>query len=87
MRSNKKIIKELTSRVNKTLNYYEKDYISAKRTPDIDKEVCTSFEDYVEIRFNYEAYHIPEIKKAIESGNPILLLISIIDLYINYAPI
>lgn len=66
MRNNKKLIKELTSRVNKTLNYYEKDYTSAKRTPEIDKELCTSFENYVEIRFNFEACRIPEIKKAVE---------------------
>lgn len=60
------IIKELISRVNNTLGYYEKDYISAKRTPYSDEgERCSTFEQYVEIRFNYECCQIPELHDLI----------------------
>ena len=59
------ILKNLISRVNSTLGYYEKDYVSAQRTPDLDKERCTSFEEYIEIRFNREAYNIPELRNAV----------------------
>lgn len=59
-------IRTLLSRVNSTLGYYEKDYVSAQRTPDVDKERCTSFEEYIEIRFNREAYNVPEFKDLVE---------------------
>ncbi len=48
---------EAVRRVNKTLKYYEKDYIEAKRTPYVDREVCKSFQQYIEIRFNMECYN------------------------------
>lgn len=59
------ILKELISRVNSTLGYYEKDYISVKRTPWSDRERCESFEQYVEARFNYECFQIPELYDAL----------------------
>lgn len=59
-------IKNLISRVNSTLGYYEKSFISAQRTPELEKERCESFEEYIEIRFNHEAYKVPELKKAVE---------------------
>lgn len=34
------IIKELIARVNSTLSYYEKDYVSVKRTPYAEREMC-----------------------------------------------
>lgn len=60
------IIKNLISRVNSTLGYYEKDYISAKRTPYSEEgERCSTFEQYVEIRFNYECFQVPEFRDLI----------------------
>jgi hypothetical protein len=55
------VIKGLVKRVNETLRYYEKEYIELKRTPDSDREVCQSFEQYVEIRFNMESCRVPEL--------------------------
>lgn len=59
------IIKELIGRVNRTLCYYEKDYISARRTPYESRERIKSFEQYVEIRFNLECCNIPELYDAV----------------------
>ena len=61
---NGKVIKELISRVNSTLGYYEDDYISVKRTPESEQERCKSFEDYIEARFNFECCKIPELRNA-----------------------
>lgn len=59
-------VKEVISLVNSTLRFYETDYVSAKRLPDFDKIRCTSFEEYVGIRFNRECYDIfPEIADII----------------------
>lgn len=61
-----KRLKEVISLVNSTLQFYEVDYVSAKRLPDFDKIRCTSFEEYVGIRFNRECYDIlPEIADVI----------------------
>ena len=55
-------LKKIISLVNSTLQFYELDYVSAKRLPEFDKIRCTSFEEYVGIRFNRECYDIlPEI--------------------------
>lgn len=59
------IVRDLISRVNSTLSYYEKDYVSVKRTPVSNKERVTSFEQYVEARFNYECCRIPELYDAV----------------------
>lgn len=61
----KQLIKDLISRVNNTLGYYEKDYVSVKRTPVSQRERVTSFEQYVEARFNYECCKIPELYEAV----------------------
>lgn len=63
----KDVIKDLISRVNSSLMYYEKDYVSVKRTPTADKERCTSFEQYIEARFNFESCQIPELTNAVIS--------------------
>lgn len=63
------IIKELISRVNSTLNYYEKDYISVQRYPMGERERCESFEQYIEARFNYECCRIPEFYDAVIATN------------------
>lgn len=59
------IIKDLISRVNRTLGYYEKDYISVQRTPYAERERVGSFEQYVEARFNFECCEIPELYDAV----------------------
>ena len=59
------VIKELISRVNGTLGYYEKDYISVKRTPYSERERCETFEQFIEARFNYECCQIPELQEAV----------------------
>jgi len=61
----KQLLKGMLSRVNATLKYYEADWISAQRTPEIEKTRVTSFEEYVEIRVNYEAFKIPEFRNAV----------------------
>lgn len=61
-----KRLKEIISLVNSTLQFYEVDYVSAKRLPNFDKIRCTSFEEYVGIRFNRECFDIlPEISDII----------------------
>ncbi len=62
-----KSIRGVISRVNSTLGIYEKHYISCKRTPDSGIEQCESFEQFIEIRFNYECYKVPELQKLIEA--------------------
>lgn len=64
-----KIIKELISRVNSTLGYYEKDYISVQRTPYSERERVESFEQYIEARFNFECCAIPELYDAVIATN------------------
>lgn len=60
-----KELKKAISSVNLTLFRYEKDYISTLRSPNADKERCTSFEQFVETRFNYECSKIPELEDLI----------------------
>ena len=61
----KKRFKSIFSKVNATLKYYEADWISAQRSPELEKTRVRSFEEFVEIRLNYEAYKLPELKEAI----------------------
>lgn len=58
---NESIIREIIARVNKTLCYYEKDYISVRRTPLTERERMVTFEQYIEARFNFECCKIPEL--------------------------
>lgn len=61
-----KRLREIISLVNSTLQFYEVDYVSAKRLPSFDKIRCTSFEEYVGIRFNRECFDLlPEIADTI----------------------
>jgi hypothetical protein len=69
-------IKELLSRVNCSLMYYEKDYVSVKRTPTSDKERCTSFEQFIEARFNFECCQIPELVDAVLSTDGKLFVVA-----------
>lgn len=59
------VLRELISRVNKTLGYYEKDFISVQRTPFSERERVKSFEQYIEARFNFECCSIPELYDAV----------------------
>jgi hypothetical protein len=69
-------IKDLLSRVNCSLFYYEKDYVSVKRTPTADKERCTTFEQFIEARFNFECCRIPELVDAVLSTDGHLFICS-----------
>lgn len=62
-RKHKEVIKQTISRVNNTLSYYEKGFISVQRTPWSDKERCQSFEQFIEARFNFELCKIPEFEQ------------------------
>lgn len=67
MKKTNEVIKELISRVNSTLGIFEAEWISCKRTPNSEEaEVCNTFEEFVEIRFNYECSKIPEFSKILE---------------------
>lgn len=57
----KKLLKDALSLVNSTLKYYEADWISAQRAPEIEKTRVRSFEEFVEIRVNFEMSKIPEL--------------------------
>ena len=59
-------IKLAISKVNLTLGIYEKDYISQQRTPTTDREVCRSFEQFIECKWNYECSKIPSLKKLVD---------------------
>lgn len=61
-KKNKETLKESISKVNQTLDWYEKDFISVQRSPNSNKERCTSFEQFVEARFNFELSRIPEFE-------------------------
>ena len=41
------VIKDVISRVNSTLSIYEAEWISCKRTPTSEREVCKSFEQFI----------------------------------------
>ncbi len=56
-----KILRALIQRVNSTLKYYEKEYIEVQRTPELEREKCMSFEQFIEIRFNMECCRVPEL--------------------------
>ena len=61
----KKLLKDALSKVNATLKYYEADWISAQRAPEIEKTRVSSFEEYVEIRLNFEMSRIPEFHESV----------------------
>lgn len=58
-------IKMAISKVNSTLGIYEKDYISQQRTPETDREVCRSFEQFIECKLNYECSKLPSLHKLL----------------------
>lgn len=61
-RKNKELLKEAISNVNRTLSYYEENYISVQRSPWVDKERCKSFKQFIEARFNFELSKIPDFE-------------------------
>lgn len=61
----KKAFKELVSRVNQQLWYYEKGWVSVQRYPDSEKIRPETLEEFIEIRFNFEASKIPELSDTI----------------------
>lgn len=60
-------IKKMISRVNKTLIHYKKGgWIDCRRTPDAGQEMMETLEQFVDARFNREAWNVPEFQKAEE---------------------
>lgn len=74
MSSLKEEIKAAISKVNSTLGMYEKDYISQQRTPETEREVCRSFEQFVECKLNYECSKLPRLKKVMRETEGHLFL-------------
>lgn len=73
-------IKELISRVNSSLSYFEPGWVGCKRYPDsIDPEICLSFEQYIEARFNYECSRVPELEQIIKDTGGHLFVCKSID--------
>lgn len=59
-------LKSLVISVNESLQYYEKDFISVQRCPVIPRERVESFRQYIECRFNYEAFKSPTLRPYAE---------------------
>ena len=74
MSSLKEEIKAAISKVNSTLGMYEKDYISQQRTPETEREVCRSFDQFVECKLNYECSKLPRLKKVMRETEGHLFL-------------
>lgn len=63
----KNIVKRLISEVNSTLSLYKKGgWIDVRRTPTSGPELMMSLEQFIEARFNREAWAIPEFNAAEE---------------------
>ncbi|MBR2247791.1 MAG: hypothetical protein IJ880_12375 [Bacilli bacterium] len=61
------IIAKLISEVNKSLIHYKKGgWIDARRTPNTGVNMVDSIEEFVDARFNNEAWAIPEMHEASE---------------------
>lgn len=60
-------LKQMIVNINSSLPYYEKDYISVKRTPLGDKERVESFRQFIECRLNFECFSIPELRPYAEA--------------------
>jgi hypothetical protein len=61
----KKDLKDMISSVNGTLIHYKKGgWIDCRRTPDAGEEMIYSLEQFIDARFNREAWNIPELQKA-----------------------
>ena len=61
----KKDLKDIISGVNSTLVHYKKGgWIDCRRTPDAGEEMIYSLEQFIDARFNREAWNIPEFQKA-----------------------
>jgi hypothetical protein len=65
--SRKNVIKDMISKVNETLIHYKKGgWIDCRRTPDADQEMMESLEQFIDARFNREAWNVPEFRDAEE---------------------
>lgn len=49
-------LKKLVISVNESLQYYEKDFISVQRCPILPRERVDTLRQYIECRFNFEAF-------------------------------
>lgn len=60
-------IKEAISKLNSQLHYYEGiPWSSQQRTPNMDREDCTSFIHWIECKLNYLCSQIPNLQKVAE---------------------
>lgn len=59
-------LKEACANVCDTLKYFEKDYSSASRTPVDCPERCSSVEQFIECRLNFECFDIPELQPFVQ---------------------
>lgn len=59
-------LKKMVIRINSSLPYYEKNYVSVKRTPLGDKERVQSFRQYIECRLNFECFNVLELRSFAE---------------------
>ena len=63
----KKDVKDMIASVNGTLIHYKKGgWIDCRRTPDAGEEMIYSLEQFIDARFNREAWNIPEFRQAEE---------------------
>lgn len=79
-------IKEVISNVNSTISGYERNYVSVSRLPrdlsveELEIEKCTTLNQYIEARFNYEIYIcIPEFREMQTITNGHLFKCSEVD--------
>jgi hypothetical protein len=73
-----KDLKTAISNINNSLMVYEKNFSSRLRLEDdLDsKERCSSFEHYIELRFNFESSKIPSLRKLQEETHGHLFVCS-----------
>ncbi len=60
------ILKPIVISVNETLKYFEEGYTSVQRCPIVSREPAESFRQYIECRFNYEAFKFEELRPYAE---------------------
>jgi hypothetical protein len=58
---------QIARNVNSSLPYYDKGFVSVKRTPVGDKERVDSLEQFIECRLNYECFEVPELRPFAEA--------------------
>jgi hypothetical protein len=74
------ILKTACADVCDTVKYCEKDYTSVIRTPVDGPERCSSIEQFVECRLNFECFEIPELEAFAKSMDGYLFkVVEVVD--------